>query len=208
MVTKTGQRGRPTKPAKQGEKTTLSLRVTPELKRRLDNVSTLSGRNLSQEAELRLEKSFHEHELMTNVLGFAYGPRIAGLVLVLARVMHDAGRQCEGLLQGSGASDQDWHAIPEAFDKVAQTVSDTLAALRPDADPSETEEITAEVARRLSAPGVGSGPANTILRAIAGKGPESLVELAGRWAELLGPLAKNVKIIPEAPVASEGIDHG
>ncbi len=36
----------------------LSLRVSPEVKQRLDDLAEKSGRSISQEAELRLEQSF------------------------------------------------------------------------------------------------------------------------------------------------------
>lgn len=49
--------GRPTKPPKEGERVQLGLRVTPEMKRRLEAAATKRGRSLSQEAELRLEGS-------------------------------------------------------------------------------------------------------------------------------------------------------
>jgi hypothetical protein len=77
MASKTGKVGRPTAPAKQGEKTTLSLRVTPEMKRRLDDAATSSGRNLSQETEIRLEFSFRDEGMLREALVLAYGSEIA-----------------------------------------------------------------------------------------------------------------------------------
>lgn len=41
-----------------GEKTTISVRITPQLRKRLDEVSAQNGRSLSQEVEIRLEQSF------------------------------------------------------------------------------------------------------------------------------------------------------
>ena len=49
--------GRPTKPPAPGERVPLGLRVTPEMKRRLEAAATKKGRSLSQEVELRLERS-------------------------------------------------------------------------------------------------------------------------------------------------------
>ena len=49
--------GRPTKPPKAGERVPLGLRVTPEMKKRLERAAIRKGRSLSQEAEMRLERS-------------------------------------------------------------------------------------------------------------------------------------------------------
>ena len=133
MVTKTGQRGRPTKPAKEGEKTTLSLRVTPELKRRLDVAATQSGRNLSQEAEHRLELTIENERAIQQALEFAYGPRVAGLALFLARVMQVTSNRCEYLLKGTAVAACPWHDVPEAFQKVVDNVNLTLMVFRPNA---------------------------------------------------------------------------
>jgi uncharacterized protein (DUF1778 family) len=54
------QRGRPF----LGERVPLSLRVTPEIKLRLAEAAKRSGRSQSQEAELRLERSFDRSELL------------------------------------------------------------------------------------------------------------------------------------------------
>jgi uncharacterized protein YjbJ (UPF0337 family) len=55
--------GRPTKPPKAGERVTLGLRVTPEIKNKLEKVAIEKGRSLSQEAEFRLERSFDREAL-------------------------------------------------------------------------------------------------------------------------------------------------
>ena len=47
-----------------GERVALSLRMTPDLKRRLDAVAEAGGRSQSQEAEIRLEKSFWMDDLV------------------------------------------------------------------------------------------------------------------------------------------------
>jgi hypothetical protein len=54
------RRGRPT----VGERVPLGLRVTPEMKRRLDAAAKQSGRSQSQEAEFRLEGSFGRDTLI------------------------------------------------------------------------------------------------------------------------------------------------
>lgn len=60
---KFGGRPRQRKP-KPGERLHLGLRVSPELKRKLENAAKESTRSLSQEAEFRLEYSFRAEELI------------------------------------------------------------------------------------------------------------------------------------------------
>lgn len=50
--------GRPRTEPEDGERIQLSFRITPELKRHLADAADANGRSQSQEAELRLQKSF------------------------------------------------------------------------------------------------------------------------------------------------------
>jgi hypothetical protein len=59
--------GRPVKPAPGTGRVALSLRVTSHMKRMLEHAAATSGRSLSQEAELRLERSF-DHEAVEAIL--------------------------------------------------------------------------------------------------------------------------------------------
>lgn len=54
--------GRPVVEAAPGERAGLSLRVTAAIKTRLEEEAAKNGRSLSQEAELRLERSFNRDE--------------------------------------------------------------------------------------------------------------------------------------------------
>jgi hypothetical protein len=58
------RRGRPVKPATEGERTPLSLRVSSTVKGMLEAAAQEAGRSLSQEAELRLESSFERDWLL------------------------------------------------------------------------------------------------------------------------------------------------
>jgi len=62
------RRGRPTKPPKAGvRRVTLGLRVSADLKRKLDKDAVKAGRSLSQEAEARLEKSYDDEWLLLRI---------------------------------------------------------------------------------------------------------------------------------------------
>jgi hypothetical protein len=53
--------GRPRKSQIQaGEKTTISVRITPEVRKHLEKAIARNGRSLTQEVELRIERSFWE----------------------------------------------------------------------------------------------------------------------------------------------------
>jgi hypothetical protein len=84
--------GRALKPGTPGEKSLLGVRVTAELKARLDQAAHESGRSQSAEAEARLEKSFDRQGLLVEVLDIAYGSKITGILLMLAAVMDAVAR--------------------------------------------------------------------------------------------------------------------
>jgi hypothetical protein len=73
--------GRPTKPPTPGERVPLSLRVTAEIRERLEKAAVEKGRSLSQEAELRIERSFDREELLPEVLRLAYGKSVADVLV-------------------------------------------------------------------------------------------------------------------------------
>jgi predicted HicB family RNase H-like nuclease len=66
---KTKRLGRPPKPPISGQRVSLGLRVSPELKRALGAAAKASGRSLSQEAELRLENSLKSDSSLMLIQG-------------------------------------------------------------------------------------------------------------------------------------------
>jgi hypothetical protein len=68
--------GRPTKPPKPGERVSLGLRVTPQMKQRLERAAIRKGRSLSQEAEYRLEASLDSDDHLILVQGTTWSPVI------------------------------------------------------------------------------------------------------------------------------------
>lgn len=59
----------------------LALESPADLKRKLDEAAEKSGRSQSQEAELRLERSFEREELLPDVLTLAYGKPLADILI-------------------------------------------------------------------------------------------------------------------------------
>jgi hypothetical protein len=84
--------GRPGRQPAEGERVKLGLRVTPSMKKKLDEAAASSGRSQSQEAELRLERSFERQHMLKESLSLAYGPEAAGILLTLGMIMEAAGR--------------------------------------------------------------------------------------------------------------------
>jgi hypothetical protein len=135
MGTKGKRIGRPTKKPKTGERVSLGLRVTAETKQRLDAAAAMSGRSQSQEAEMRLERSFERQDLMTEALTLAFGEAIGGLLrsraddeklkallLQLAREKPHGKFSYDtyllvnsalGLLRGPVPSREEWEQMPE-----------------------------------------------------------------------------------------------
>ena len=68
--------GRPPKAPVAGERVSLGLRVTADIKRKLDEAATDTGRSQSQEAELRLEQSFMRGDDLVLAQGSAFTPVI------------------------------------------------------------------------------------------------------------------------------------
>src|SRR5262245_43231204 len=123
-------RGRPT----VGERVPLGLRVTPDLKQRLDAAAEQSGRSQSQEAELRLERSFERGDLIAEVLTLAYGSKeTAGLVMMLGSIMDTVGRlhMDTNRRRYFAFNYAHWTEDPDAFDQAAQGVSALLSAAYP-----------------------------------------------------------------------------
>lgn len=61
-------RGRPSRSPEDGERVGMSLRITPEMKRRLVQACADNGRSISQESENRLERSFLLDDLIKTKL--------------------------------------------------------------------------------------------------------------------------------------------
>jgi TraY domain len=129
----------PKREPKPGERFQLGVRVTPETKRRLDAAAERSGRSQSQEAELRLERSFDRQDLLPEVLVLAYGRHLAGILMMLAVAMDDLGklqidargsrRRADSLL-----ADSPWIGDPIAYDSALEAAVALLIALRPPSD--------------------------------------------------------------------------
>jgi hypothetical protein len=140
------------KSAEPGERVHLGFRVTPEMKRRVEDVANASGRSISQEAELRLERSFEQQRLLPEALELAYGDELAGVLIAIAEAMNDA------RLHARIVTDEDYRTWLEdgfAFDAAVAAAQIVFEALRPAgstknaASPRTSAEIAQVSAKRL-----------------------------------------------------------
>ena len=82
--------GRPPKPPVSGERVSLGLRVTAEVKRHLDEAAVRSGRSQSQEAEWRLQNSLETDEHLMLVQGHRATPVVFHEGKMLIPVSYEA----------------------------------------------------------------------------------------------------------------------
>jgi hypothetical protein len=131
------QRGRSRRPEarRPGERSTLNMRIASELWHRLDQAARSTGRSLSMEAELRLEKSFDKAELLEEALDLAYGRHAAEIIMILAREMVRRGRVA-GLVSGDLKVMENWPSDAHAYDMAAAAAIAVLEGMRPPGDPA------------------------------------------------------------------------
>jgi hypothetical protein len=188
----------PKKNPKPGERVALSLRMTPELKSKLDAAAEQGGRSQSQEAEFRLERTFQYNELLEDALKLAYDKEIAGILLLLGEVMNAAVRRSyiHRATKVDGRIDWDsvdanyyWADDPNSYDEVLKGAITVLLILgndaRPAGPPNVDEEKLSAIVRlawetvrnvsRLPATGLGLGAARYIqIRSLLGAISERL----------------------------------
>lgn len=166
------RRGRPRKEPVEGDRVTLGLRVTAQTKKRLDEAADASGRSQSQEAEIRIERSFDRQELLGEALELAYGAPLAQLLRAIGWAMATAGplAAAEAIEGGSRAerwlgAKENWPAINEARNEAAEAA---IALLRWFQHGQDAEEPASPLAKEI---------ALTMLTEIEHDG-------TGRWAAL------------------------
>jgi hypothetical protein len=122
------------KDAKPAERIMLGLRVTPELKRRLDDAAKHSGRSQSQEAEFRLERAFDRDDLLSEAMSLAFGRELAGVLIAVGTAMGWARPNVRR------NPPEKWVNNPVEFDQAVRAANHILEALRPPGDPSPQRE--------------------------------------------------------------------
>jgi hypothetical protein len=183
--------GRPTKKPKPGKRVSLGLKVNSEIKMRLDDVAAANGRTQSQEAELRLERTFRAEDAAHQQLALAYGERAAAVVLMIARAMHEAGTCAAFAVTHTLEGSVNWLDVPYGFDQARKAANRILDLARPIGEPMTPPSIAAlasfkgrpmtkELLTYVAAEGMGTGFANSILDAVQDCGSTDDLK---RWGE-------------------------
>lgn len=177
--------GRPGREPTEGERVHLGFRVTPELKALVEKAAESSGRSQSQEAELRLERSFERQGLRGEVLAIEFGPELAGLLLMIGATLRDLGPQVGLMSTMTLEGAQRWLDDPFAFDQAVAATSKLLEALRPEGDASPPPAAAAIGAD------FGAGFANSTIGAVATAGEGGITQRlkadGAEIAKMLGP---------------------
>jgi hypothetical protein len=80
--------GRPRKRAvRAGEKVQIGVRISPALRVQLERAADKSGRSLTQESELRIERSFDRAGTLLELLRATYGPQLAAVLSILGETL-------------------------------------------------------------------------------------------------------------------------
>lgn len=148
--------GRPRKAPTPGSRVSLGLKVTPDIKHRLDQAAQTNGRTQSQEAEHRLQQTFEREDLLSHVLELSYGSRLAGITILVAETMWRAGSGSvvHSALEGGETNDlrermQDWPSDPAAFDQAIQGVFSVLKWARPADSAVEVSDMSVATKRSV-----------------------------------------------------------
>jgi hypothetical protein len=176
MTEKMRRAGRPPVASKLGQKATIGVRITPNLKDELNREAAANDRSLSQEAELRLEFSFRTSGLLAQTLALAYGPRVAGLLMLMGEALNMIGRSKARETSRPDAEWSDWPVSATGFDEAARGVVEVLERLRPSGDIVETDQSSDDSHAWLAIFRVLDPPMTT--------NPQKYAEIA----EMLGPL--------------------
>src|SRR5262245_30426832 len=115
MKKKKSRGGRPRKaPIAAGEKVQIGVRITPEIRKRLETAIAANGRSLTQEAEHRIERSFSDEGLVVSLandgllcaaLERRFGRPVGPLLMVLGKVGQRVEFLAKDLVKDPGRKD-------------------------------------------------------------------------------------------------------
>ena len=194
-MTKTKRKpGRPGRPRTVGERVPLGLRVTPELKAKLDSAAKDSGRSQSQEVELRLEQSLRSEGALYEALDLAYGRELTAVVLTLARALHFTGTRTAFVSKFTEEGIEKWMSNPYAFDQAISAANVVLEAFRPEGKVEVPTHIALDFSG-LTTPldELGEGYGQNVLAAVE-KTPQEREEWARPIAERLADSDVKIRI--------------
>ena len=117
----------------------LQVRLREDLRRALEQSAKTRRVSLNQEIVDRLEHTRDRKGLFREILELSYGPRLGGLLMVLAVGMMGAGHREAARQAGWPLHDPDWLNNPVAFEAAASVAISLLLAFRPPRKPDDPE---------------------------------------------------------------------
>jgi hypothetical protein len=182
------KRGRPRKSATERRDSVITIRVRGTTHAALEQAAKAAGRTVSQEVQLRVDRSFERQAMVVDVLATTYGAQLAGVLLAIAQTMDNTGPYAAFAATMAPDSRATWLENPYAFDQASKAVARLLEALRPDG-----AIVRPQLAAVLEQRGaeLGDGIAASIIEAIAGRpATKSLETFSAQVRPLLGRLAE------------------
>ena len=115
-----------------GKSYPLGMRVTHDIRTKLEEAARASGRSLTAEAEHRLEDSFRREQSALDALSLRYGDRFARILLAAADAGLYAGRGYGAMVaQDRGDGIENWTDYPTAYQRAVETMDEVFRATRP-----------------------------------------------------------------------------
>lgn len=129
--------GRPPRRAGELLSKNRTFRVRPQLDEQLTEASLRAGRSVSEEIELRLERSFTKQATVLETLDLIYDRENIAIAMVFAELAHGLSLHASivammrGKREDSGEGSS-WLDDPFLFDEFASTINLALEAMRPE----------------------------------------------------------------------------
>jgi len=157
-----------------------------KIKKPIEEMAVANGRSLSEEIEMRLERSMQAGADAEQMLDLAFGYRLAGIILMVAKAMNDTGRHVGFMQSPTQEGSENWMDEPYPYNRAVDAAKRVLGAVAPSGNPQEPKSglVGFDELMKVTA----SGFANGILAAVAGSEVSSGLD---KWAssvrERLGP---------------------
>lgn len=132
------RRGRPPLPPESGKRHAIGLRTTKGLHDRIEAAAKRHGRSIAQEVEFLIERALAVRDDEQAALDMVHGRRLAGLLMLLGRVMGQVGtvRRILSTDHKDRAPRTSWLSDAVAFDEAVSAANAIFAAYRPPGDPA------------------------------------------------------------------------
>jgi hypothetical protein len=118
---------------KPGDRVALNVRVTPELKKWIDEAAWSSGRSQSQEVEFRLASTMEREQLLTDALVLRHGQQGAALLSAMSQALRLVEMLAGHTVVNEGGEwfAGRWLEDPRCFDAAEKALQLVLAGMHP-----------------------------------------------------------------------------